>query len=329
MPADTPKQDLGDSEGEAQEYGRSQPPVRAAIRASNWTGDKYTDAKKGLLWLLGGRDEASHVKSEDVVSGSLVPTLFGQTQQEYEYQIQRNADRLEKNLAPHVDWIDKRIAPSVAALQEHLDHLIAGFTTPDMAALEAATLGGGTVEGMLPEVAEATTAARATRFAQRTIRTTSKLAHIGFTTQMAQGTVESGSESAKQFAKGNVSEGMGYALDALVNGFMATSGVRSAGAHAEVHSALDEKTGEIFSGKKFDQLNDQQQALIVNRLIEDDPKFKSAADASEKEARKAARKLTNRYSEALQQSWNPNAAQRAINDIHAERVRSRKQGESS
>jgi hypothetical protein len=301
---------FGADEGEAEEYGRSQPLVRASIRASNWIGGKYANAKVGLLHLLGQSDDASHVKAEDAVSGSLISTLFGRTQQDWEYGIQKDAG-----------WVDKHLGKTVGTLQEHLDHLIAGFTTPDMAAMEAATLGAGTLEGALPEVgAEATTAARATRFAQRSIRNTGRLAHIGFTTQMAQGTVESGSESVRQFAKGNVSEGMGYALDALVNGVMVTAGVRSVDAHAEVHSALDKKTGEVFSGKKFDQLSDQQQGLIVNRLIEDDPQFKMAADASEKEARKAAKRLRNRYSAAVRNTWNPNAVERAIRAIDDHRA---------
>ena len=301
---------MGLDDNEAEEYGRSQPLVRAGIRTSNWTGDKFTNAKKGMLWLLGGRDEVSHVKAEDAVSGSLVSALMGMTSQDREFQTQKDAD-----------WIDKHIGHPVAVLQEHINHLIDGFTTPDMAALEIATLGGGTVEGMLPEVGtELTAAARATRFAQRTIRTTSKLAHIGFTTQMAEGTVETGSESVKQFAKGNVSEGMGYALDAIVNGLMVAGGMHSVDAHAEVRSALDRKTGEVYSGKRFDQLSDQQQGLIVNRLIEDDPKFKAAADASEKEARKAAIKLRNRYGAALNQTWNPNAAERAIRKLHVDRA---------
>lgn len=300
---------LGMDDSEAQEYGRSQPFVRAGMRATKWSGDRWSNAEQGMLRLLGGRDEKSHVKAEDAVEGSLIPSLLGQTRQDWEL-----------NRFREVDWIDKHYGKTLGTLQKHIDNLITGFTTPDMAAIELASLGTGTVESLLPEVgAEATAGAKATRFAQRAVRTTSKLAHIGFTSQMAQGTVESGSEAVRQWGLGNKSEAAGYALDALVNGVMAGSGMRSIDAHAEVRNALDNKSTEVL-GKKFGKLSDQQQALMIERLIEDDPEFQKAADASEKQAQKAARKLQHRYSEAVGQAWNPNAAQRALKAIHAEKA---------
>jgi hypothetical protein len=137
---------------------------------------------------------------------------------------------------------------------------------------------------------------------------------------MATGSAESFGAAWNEGKQGNVSEAIGYTLDGLVNGLMAAGGVRSADAHAEIRTALDETTSKVYPDKKFSQLSDKQQALMVQRLIDDDPKFREAAGASAKEAAKTAKRLQHRYSEAVQASWNPNAVSRAVSDIHGERA---------
>ena len=306
---------MGMDEDDAYRYGRSQPAVRATMRAGQWLEPKWRNLKVGILSALGARDSDSqgnpyHVSVEEAADAPLVATLFGQTRQDYAFNTYKDAS-----------WVDKHLGKKIGTAQAALDNLIAGFTTPEMAAIEIASAGTGTIEGMLPEVGESlTVGARATRFTQRAIKTTSKLAHAGFTAQMAQGTVESGIGVGQSLYKGDTDSAITYTVNGIVNGLMSYGGMRSIDAHAEFSHAIDETTSKVYPDKKFAQLSDKQQALMIQRLIDDDPRFKEAADASEKQMQKNARRLQQRYSEALSQTWNPNAAQRVVTDLHAERA---------
>lgn len=299
----------GMSEDDAVEYGSSNSAQRAMMRAGQWIGPKWTNFKASILRTLGASDEGAHVTLKEAAEAPLVATLFGQTRQDYAFNIYRDAS-----------WVDKHIGKTAGSLEAHLDNLIAGLTTPEMAALEVASFGEAGLSRVLPEVGEeATAAAKAARFTQRTIRTTQQLAHAGFTAQMAAGSAESFGSAWNEGKEGNVHEAIGYTLDGLVNGLMAASGVRSVEAHAEVARALDETTGKVYPEKKFSQLSDKQQALMIQKLIDDDPKFKEAQGQSQKEMQKNARRLQRRYSEAVGQAWNPNAAERAVRKLYADR----------
>lgn len=300
----------GMSQDDAVEYGSSNSAQRAMMRAGQWVGPKWTNFKSSILRTLGASDEGAHVTRKEAAEAPLAATLFGQTRQDYAFNTYRDAS-----------WVDKHIGKTAGSIESHLDNLIAGLTTPDMAALEVASFGEAGLSRVLPEVGEeATAATKAARFTQRTIRTTQQLAHAGFTAQMVSGSVESFGSAWNEGKEGNVHEAIGYALDGLVNAGMAAWGVHQTEAHAEVARALDETTGKVYPDKKFSQLSDKQQALMIQKLIDDDPKFKEAQGQSQKEMQKNARRLQNRYSEAVGQAWNPNAAQRTIMALQNERA---------
>ena len=305
----------GMSDEDAVEYGSSNTVQRAMMRAGQWAAPKWTNFKAGILHVLGANDTDAqgkpfHVSTQEAAEAPLVATVSGQTRQDYAFNTYKDAD-----------WVDKHFGKVAGSLQSHLDNLIAGFTTPDMAAIEIASAGTGAVESALPEVGtELTAAARATRFTQRAVRTTTQLAHAGFTAQMATGTAQSFGSAWNEGKQGNVSEALGYTLDGLVNGLMTVAGTRAADAHTEVRHALDETTSKVYPDKKFSQLSDKQQALMVQKLIDDDPRFKEAEGASQKQMQKNARKLQQRYSEGLSQTWNPKASSRIVTDLHAERA---------
>ena len=300
----------GMSDADAVEYGSSNSAQRAMMRAGQWAAPKWTNLKAGILHALGARDDKGHLTTQQAAEAPLAASLLGRNQQDLNFQTYKEAS-----------WVDKHFGKIAGSIDAHLANLVNGLTTPEMAAIEIASFGTAGVEGALPEVADtATTAAKATRFAQRTIRTTSQLAHAGFTAQMAAGSAESFGTAASEAKKGDYSEAIAYTIDGLVNGWMASTGVRSLEAHAEVREALDDTTRKVYPDKTFTQLSDKQQALMVQRLIDDDPKFKNAADASAKQLQKNAKRLQQRYSEAVNQTWNPNAAQRVLTDLHAERA---------
>ena len=304
----------GMSDEDAVEYGSSNTVQRAMMRAGQWAAPKWTNFKAGILHVLGANDTDAqgkpfHVSTQEAAEAPLVATISGQTRQDYAFNTYKDAD-----------WVDKHFGKVAGSLQSHLDNLIAGFTTPDMAAIEIASAGTGAVESALPEVGtELTAAARATRFTQRAVRTTTQLAHAGFTAQMATGTAQSFGSAWNEGKQGNVSEAIGYTLDGLVNGLMTVAGARAADAHTEVRHALDETTSKVYPDKKFSQLSDKQQALMVQKLIDDDPRFREAAGVSQKQMQKNARKLQQRYSEGLSQTWNPKASSRIVTDLHTER----------
>ena len=155
---------------------------------------------------------------------------------------------------------------------------------------------------------------------QKVTRTAQKLMHIGFTAQLAVGAGESLGAVWSEGKQGNLPEATGYMLDALVDGFMAGQGVRESVAHDRITHDLEEKTGEVYSGKKFRQLNDYEQAVVIGKLVEDSTEYQKAADESEKQAKKRVRRLELTQNRALREAWNPNAAARAIRKIHTDRA---------
>jgi hypothetical protein len=300
----------GMSEEDSIDYGNATPVMRATMRAEQWGAPKWGNFKAGVLRVLGADDKISHVTTKEAAESPLVATISGQTGQDYAFNTYKDAS-----------WVDKHFGKVAGEIQSHWDNLVAGLTTPDMAAIEIASGGSGILEGALPEVGEsASVAAKATRFTQKTIRTTSQLAHAGFTAQMATGSGQSFGAAWNAGKEGNVSEAIGYTLDGLVNGLMAYGGERSIEAHHEILNALDDKTSSIYPDKKFSQLSDKQQGLMIQKLIDDDPRFKQAADSSERQMQRQVKALHRRYSEGLQGAWNPNAAHRAITDLRAERA---------
>ena len=344
---------MGMPEEEAVEYASGNSVQRYMMRAGDYLGDKWTDVKTGMLHMIGAND-TGHVTAREAAEAPLVATLAGQTERDYEFSSYKDAD-----------WVDKHFGKWLGTAQKHLDDTIAGFTTPDMAAIEIASLGTGAVArgtiGELADVAEegqelsraqrigrgvgravsripgaeragkvaegaekavqAVREARVPVSAQRTARTIQKLAHAAFTAQMAQGITESVAAGFESARKGDYAEASGYAVDALVNGFMAGGGIVHDQAEFKIKNDLESKTQEVYGEeKKFGKLTDQQQAVVINKLVEDDPNYTAAANESEKEMAKRARILNRRYNESLNQAWNPNAAQRAIRDIHFERA---------
>lgn len=340
----------GWDENKAMEYANASGLSRAATQVGAFVSPKWTGLKSSLLKILGAKD-TDHVSPREAAEAPLVASLGGQTSRDYSFNIYKDAS-----------WVDEHIGKTLGSVEAHLDNLIAGFTTPDMAAIELASAGtslaGEAGFGGAAEVAEegaAVSRARrvgktfgsltrktlpaagaekvvsATESAERalkavqearvpvsvqsTARNIQRLAHAGFTAQMAIGTVEAGKASLKSYQAGDTSEAMGYVVDALVSGLMASAGMKHMAAETQLREDLETKTSEVYPEKRFGKLNDQEQAVVIDKLISDDTRYKSAADASEKEQVRNAKKLAYRYDAALRQAWNPNAAKRAVRAI--------------
>lgn len=268
-----------------------------------------------------------------------------------------------------VSELDKKYGRTMGSIDLHIRHLLESFTNPQMAAIEAASMGTGVLErggfATLSEAGEAGVAQRGVNTAMRSIgkaagrglaaqgegeeglkaaesaenalkairearvpvsvqsttRNIQRLAHAGFAAQMMQGTSESFEAAHEQMKKGDTGEAIGYAIEGLVNGLMVAGSLHHMQAQAKLRGDLDTMTAKVYGDEsRFGKLNDQQQAVVINQLIEDDPNYKVAADASEKDIRKAATKLNHRYNDAVQQAWNPNAVTRGIVALRAERA---------
>jgi len=66
---------------------------------------------------------------------------------------------------------------------------------------------------------------------------------------------------------------------------------------------------------KFSDLNDYQQAVVLTKLIEEDPAYSHAWVETKKEHDRRMKKLNYRYNQNLQKAWNPDAVQRAVRVI--------------
>jgi GGDEF domain-containing protein len=337
----------GWDENKAMEYANASGISRAATQVGDWVGPKWTGFKSSLLKMIGAKD-TDHVSPQEAAEAPLVASLGGQTARDYSFNVYKDAS-----------WVDEHIGRTIGSAEAHLDNLIAGFTTPDMAAIELASFGTSTLAeggiGGAAEVAEEGAAASraqrigktfgslakktipaagaervvsATESAERavkavqearvpvsiqsTARNIQRLAHAGFTAQMAVGTEEAAKAAYKSHTEGDNSEAMGYVLDGLVSGLMTYGGIKHLAAETQLREDLEGKTSEVYPEKRFGKLNDQEQAVVIDKLITDDPRYKSAADASEKEQVRNAKKLAYRYDAALRQAWNPDAAKRAV-----------------
>ncbi len=93
-------------------------------------------------------------------------------------------------------------------------------------------------------------------------QTLGKLAHLGFTLQMATGTVDAANASIDSFQKGDYETGVKLAVSGLISGVMARSGVQETLAQQEVTTALDRESHKI-AGKNFSNLDSQQKAHAV------------------------------------------------------------------
>lgn len=166
--------------------------------------------------------------------------------------------------------------------------------------------------------------------AQKVARTFNKLVTVGFTAQMAQGSAEQLGEAYKaefpEKGEGNSRLAVEYAVEGLVSLGMALQGGNHLRQEHLLTQALNAKTAEMYgtaqpvegegpqqkAARKFGDLDPYRQAAVITKLIEDDPKYKAAEDASEKVQRRLAQKISYRYNEALQQAWNPDAVKRSV-----------------
>lgn len=93
-------------------------------------------------------------------------------------------------------------------------------------------------------------------------QTLGKLAHLGFTVQMATGAYDAGTASVDAFRNGDYETGVRMAVSGLISGVMARSGVQDTMAQQQVSAALD-KQAQKLHGQKFADLKPQEKAQVV------------------------------------------------------------------
>jgi hypothetical protein len=308
-------QSQGWSEQEAQQYANSDSQQRMFTRAGKVLGDKF----QRFTQAVGNTIGAPHLPER------LRNPFFETDEQRKKSEERIQAEKLALStgaapaLAPYgFGDLGPKVGKLAGALDEHLAHTIDGLASPTNIAL---LLASHKLAGM-PEGTPVTV--------QKVARTTQQLANAGFTAQMAEGAGQALKSAWNNFVpeKGkerNVPEGVGYMLDALVNGTMAASGVHESVAHETVKAGLDKTTEDILPGRKFADLSDSEQAIVINKYVEESPEAQRAAGASEAQMRRDAKRLNYKHNRALAEAWNPNAAARAIREIHEQRAATERQ----
>ena len=328
---------------ESEEYAGSLE-AQWAAQASRWAGAQWHGVKTGFMRLLGTS------KPEERAENAWFET--DEERRNAEFANYREASWLDKHLGSWAGSTDLAITNVVNSLANPDMVALAAATrgesllsrggleiageetevnTATRALMRLSRATGKAIAGTVPAedapgllkatektegAIKAIKEARVPISVQRTARTIGRLATITFTAQMAEGTAATGEQAREQAKKNNWSLATEYGVEALVNGLMVYGGAHHLDAETKLRADLETKAGEVYPDKKFGKLNDQQQAVVINKLIEDDPDYQKAAAASEKQARKRA----IRQQAAIQQAWNPNAVTRAINDLHAERA---------
>ncbi len=154
----------------------------------------------------------------------------------------------------------------------------------------------------------------------KTVRTVSKLANAGFMYQMANGTVQDVEQTVEAAKKGDGAEAITFAVSGLGSAWMVKMGVDHARAEHSVREVLNRHSAEMFEGKRFGDLKTPEQAVVLDRAMSNDPMFQQLEGISEKQAKRNLDRIKYRQGVAVQQAWNPKAAERAIRKIHADRT---------
>jgi hypothetical protein len=332
----------GWTEQQAQDYAHSTAVGKLATRLSDAAGDKidtfagWLGKKIGYEGLQkraenagqwGMSDETTRFLRYGVESGKMAGVSINEA---FPLLSAITGGKAGNAVAKWLGSSNSMTAKVVQSLDRHVLNLAGGLLDPQNVALMTATMG----EAALEELAGKVGIDEIPVLFKQSARTIQQLAHIGFTAQMAEGSKESVKALWNAGKEGNVPEVIGYALDALANGAMATAGIKEGVAHTELSRALDKTTEQVFGkvqeptgegptqqpAKKFGDLNDYQQAVVITKLVETSPEYKEAMEASDAEATRAAKALAHKQSAALAQAWNPKAAARAIEMIHGHRV---------
>lgn len=187
--------------------------------------------------------------------------------------------------------------------------------TPSQVALIAAT-GGENVATKLAVTA-------GTGWAVPAIKTVSELASLQFKAQMVEGAYIGATSAMKSAVNGDLEGTVQNATDALISGMMARGMISHDIATERVKGDLDRTSNETY-GLKFGQLNTFQQGAVIDSTVKSSPEYqetlKAAQDqkeeAKDQAKRQRQKKLADYYGRALNQAWNPDAAARAIGDLH-------------
>ena len=173
-------------------------------------------------------------------------------------------------------------------------------------------------------------------------RTLSKLIQLHFTAQMLEGAA-TGVENTYKAVRDGDWEGAGEAaIEGLSSGLMAKGLISHEQAQTRVRGDLEKTAREMYGvpgqgvkaaiTSKFDQLNPYQQGAVIDATVRKSPEYQAVlltADQQGQQAKDQTKKqhegrLANYYGQALEQSWEPNAARRTIKNL--ERGRERRAG---
>lgn len=344
----------GKTDEEARQYADS---VMLPIvqKLGDWAGNTWSSIKESIGRHLGASD-SSHVTPHDWAEAPLVASVLGKTQRDLQFQNFLDASSNDTKLGKAFSTIDLHLwrflegltTPDMAAFE------IASFGTGplergglkafgELEDANAATkmlgkasrkagqvLGralpkGIDAEGAVAQTERAERAIKAVQEArvpvsvQKVARTVKDLAHAGFTIQMAHGAAESTVAAVKAgFFEHRGYDALGYAVDALLNGLMAGTGMHEIDAKAKMRADLDAKTAEVYPeyrNPKFGKLSDYEQGVVITKLIEDSKDYTAAKDESQKEFKRRAKRLAYTENRALSEAWNADEVQRVRQDM--------------
>lgn len=178
----------------------------------------------------------------EITQGIFNPLGRTDTQQQF---IQSQQDAYYKQQTEGMGTAGKVAASALTGVGENLAGQVSVFNM--------ALLFGGVVKGL---------GAVATEAPSKMAETLGKLAHLGFTTQMATGAYDAGTASVDAFRQGDYETGVKMAVSGLIAGVMARSGAQDTVAQQQVSGALD-KQAQKLHGQKFADLKPQEKAQVV------------------------------------------------------------------
>jgi hypothetical protein len=94
------------------------------------------------------------------------------------------------------------------------------------------------------------------------LATLGKLAHFGFTSQMAMGAVDDSQQAVQEFRGGNWEKGIQLSVDGMVNALFAVSGTTHARAEETVRRSLESNSRQIYKSS-WTKLTPEQKSNVV------------------------------------------------------------------
>ena len=231
-------------------------------------------------------------------------------------------------------------------LEQRLPGGVQEFTKKAMSTAPKVVIGLGSplnialmFSGFGGKALERTAVANGAEWALPAIKTVSVLATLQFAAQMVEGTGDAVIGAVKGAVNGDWGAVGENAISGLASGLMAKGLMDHATAEARVRGDLEKKARDIYGvpgqgvkgavTSRFDQLTPYEQGNVIDAAVKASPEYsailKQAEEgqnqAKEQVKKQRQRRLQDYYGQALQQSWEPNAAKRTIQNLDRSRQR--------